>query len=75
LTHLDLSRKTISKAAVERDEEVRAIWEGMMAQYTDPDLFIALDESAVDDKTGQHTHGWSQLGRFCSPLAIYLSSL
>ena len=65
LTHLDLSWKTISKVAVERDEEVRAIWEGMMAQYTDPDLFVALDESAVDDKTGQRTHGWSRLGVPC----------
>ncbi len=33
LTHLDLSWKTISKVAVERDEEVRAIWEGMVVSF------------------------------------------
>jgi len=36
-----------------------------MAQYTDPDLFVALDESAVDDKTGQRGFGWSTVGTQC----------
>ena len=33
-----------------------------MAQYTDPDFFVALDESAVDNKTGQRQFGWSSVG-------------
>ena len=33
-----------------------------MAEYTDPDLFVALDESAVNDKTGQWQFGWSSVG-------------
>jgi len=65
MTRLNLSRKTVTKAAAERNEEVRAIWEGMMAQYTDPEVFVALDESAVDDKTGQRQYGWSPLGTQC----------
>ncbi len=48
-----MSRKTLTKAAAERDEAVRAAWEGIMAKYTDPDVFIALDESAVDSRTAQ----------------------
>jgi len=65
MTRLNLLRKTVTKAAAERNEEVRAIWEGMMAQYTNPEVFVALDESAVDDKTGQQQYGWSPLGMQC----------
>lgn len=36
-----------------------------MAEYLDPDVFITLDESAVDDKTGQHRYGWSPAGQPC----------
>ncbi|KAJ7240910.1 hypothetical protein C8J57DRAFT_1143218, partial [Mycena rebaudengoi] len=46
-----LSRKKLTKAAAERDEQLRTIWEAEMAQYPDPNVFVALDESAVDNKT------------------------
>ena len=36
-----------------------------MAEYTDLDLFVALDESAVNDKTGQQQFGWSSVGTQC----------
>jgi hypothetical protein len=62
---INLSRKGLTKAAAERNEEVRAAWEGMMSQYMDPDLFVALDESVVDDKTGQRMHGWSPIRMQC----------
>ena len=65
LQHINLSRKGLTKAAAERNEEVQAAWEGMMSQYTDPDLFVALDESAVDDRTGQQVHGWSTVRMQC----------
>lgn len=29
------------------------------------ELFVALDESAVDNRTGQRNYGWSQLGQPC----------
>jgi transposase len=60
-----VSQKRVAKAAAERDEELRTIWEANMAQYTDPELFVALDESAVDNKTIQRTHGWSPMGKPC----------
>ena len=50
LAGLDLSHKHVMKAAAERNEELHNIWEAMMAEYPDPDVFVALDESAVDDK-------------------------
>jgi len=62
---MNLSRKSVSKAAAERDAEVRATWEGVMAQYTNPDVFVALDESAVDNKTGQRKQGWSPVNTQC----------
>jgi len=65
LHSINLSRKAISTAAAERDQELWAIWEGMMAEYTDPDVFVALDESAVDNKIGQRDHGWSPVGMQC----------
>ena len=33
-----------------------------MAQYDDPDLFVFLDESSVNNKTTQHIASWSHLG-------------
>ncbi|PPR05263.1 hypothetical protein CVT26_012410 [Gymnopilus dilepis] len=65
LRRANLTHKTVTKAAAERDEELRAIWEGVMVQYTDPELFVFLDESAVDDRTGQRTQGWSHMGTPC----------
>jgi transposase len=50
LVAIDLSRKLVTKTAAEQDEQLRYIWEGMMAEYPDPNVFIALDESAVDTR-------------------------
>ena len=36
-----------------------------MAEYTDPDVFVTIDESTVDDKTGHRRMGWSHLGTPC----------
>jgi hypothetical protein len=33
--------------------ESSAAWEGEMTQYNDPDIFVFLDECAVDNITGQ----------------------
>ena len=56
---------TSKKAAAEHDEELRMIWEADMAQYTNPDVFVALDESAVDNKTLQREYGRSLIGSPC----------
>jgi transposase len=65
LQHLELNRKLISKTASQRDEELRTLWEIEMAQYTDPDVFVFLDESAVDQSTAHRTRGRSEPGTRC----------
>jgi len=48
-----LTRKHIQKVTMERNEELRTLWEADMAEYTDLDVFVALDESAMDNHTVQ----------------------
>lgn len=72
LIQFGLTRKHIRKAAAERDEELRTIWEADMAQYSDPDVFVALDESAVDNKTLQREYGRSLVGSPCVRRATFL---
>jgi transposase len=65
LTSAQYSRKSLTKVSAERDEELRSVWEIAMAEYTDPEVFVFLDESAVDNKTVQRSHGWSKVGQPC----------
>jgi len=44
---------------LERDEELCNVWEAAMSEYTNPDMFVALDKTAVDEETMQQTHGQS----------------
>jgi len=60
-----LTKKKVQKSAAERDKELRTIWEADMAQYTDPDVFVALDESAIDNQTVQCEYGHSVVGTLC----------
>jgi transposase len=69
---LDISRKRVTKQAAERNDYLRAIWEGEMAQYDDPDLFVFLDESSVDNKTGQRKNGRSHRGTPCVRRATFI---
>jgi transposase len=68
---LALSRKRVSKAALERNELLRATWQ---AEYGDipADYFVWLDESSVDDHTNQRTHGWAAVGRACVRRATFI---
>jgi transposase len=65
LRQLDLNRKCISKTAMQCDEELRTLWEAEMAEYTDPEAFVFLDESAVDQSTAHRSHGRSDIGTRC----------
>ena len=62
LSRLGLTRKGLSRKANERNEDVRLLWELDMAQYEDPDMFVFLDESAVDNHTVRRASGWSIAG-------------
>ena len=41
---------------------VRACWEVETAQYVDPDCFVFIDESHVDQKTAQRQYSWALVG-------------
>jgi len=56
LTRVQISKRSLSRAAAER-KELRALWELEVAQLGDPDLFVFVDESAVDNKTVQRPPG------------------
>ena len=46
-----------------------------MAEYTDPNVFIVLDESAVDNHTVQRQYGWSLVGAPCVQQATFLRGI
>ena len=58
----DFTWKTVSRKALEGDRIVRACWEAETAQYVDPDYFVFIDESHIDQKTAQRQHGWAPVG-------------
>ena len=62
LSRMGLTQKVLSQEASERNKEVRLLWELDMAQYTDPEMFVFLDESAVDRGTVRRANGWSTAG-------------
>ena len=72
LQSLNLTWKSTTRAAAQRDEELRTLWEADMAQYTDPELFVFLDESAVDQSTAERTHGRSPIGTRCMHRATFV---
>jgi len=65
LTSLEYSCKSLTKVSAERDEELCSVWEIVMSEYTNPEVFVFLDKSAVDGKTVQQSHGWSKVGQPC----------
>ena len=62
LARMEISKKSLSRSAAERNEELRTLWELELSQLNDPDLFVFLDESAVDNRTVQRSSGWSAVG-------------
>ena len=62
LARMEISKKSLSRRAAERNEELRTLWELELTQLSDPDLFVFIDESAVDNRTVQRSQGWSAVG-------------
>ena len=57
LARMEISKKSLSRRAAERNEELRTLWELELTQLSDPDLFVFIDESAMDERTVQRSHG------------------
>ncbi len=75
LRKLALTHKGVSKVALERDEELRMLWRLDMVEYEDPELFVFLDESAVDNHTVERNRGWSREGTPCVSRGTFLRGL
>lgn len=55
----------MAKEAKERDQDLRNWWLEKLAIWTmegNANMFVFLDESAVDEKTGQPRYGWAHRG-------------
>ena len=62
LSRMGMTQKVLSREANERRKDVRLLWELDMAQYTDLDMFVFLDESTVDNHTVRRACSWSAAG-------------
>lgn len=71
IRRLAITHKKVSKAALERNELLRATWQ---AEYGNipTEYFVWLDESSVDDHTNQRTRGWAASGRACVRRATFI---
>lgn len=62
-SHLDgVFKKSLARRAAECNEELQTLWELEVAELDDPDLFVFVHKSAIDNWTVQCFSGWSILG-------------
>jgi len=71
LRRLALSHKNLAKAALERNEHLRATWQGVNGDIP-KGYIIWLDEASVDNHTNQRDSGWAGLGRACVRRATFI---
>ena len=64
LRRLAITHKTVSAAALERNELLRATWQAAHGDIP-MESFVWMDEAAVDDHTNQRSRGWSVIGHAC----------
>ncbi|EUC57544.1 winged helix turn helix protein [Rhizoctonia solani AG-3 Rhs1AP] len=64
LARLDLTHKSVSREAYERDELLRAAWQVQWGGYP-ANAFVWLDESAVNNTTALRLAGWAPRGQAC----------
>ena len=58
----DFTWKAISRPSLEANEKLRTCYEIETSQFTDPDYFVFIDESHIDQKTARRPKGWSLIG-------------
>ncbi|KAJ7903004.1 hypothetical protein B0H13DRAFT_1547304, partial [Mycena leptocephala] len=56
LKQIAIMNKTVTAEAIQRDEMLRATWQGVHGD-TPMEYFVWLDESSVDNHTHQRTSG------------------
>lgn len=66
LRRLHFTKKTVSGRALERNEQLRAIFMNNIADLvTNPDQLMFGDEAAKDERTSARRRGWSERGSRC----------
>jgi transposase len=58
----DFTWKALARPALEANEKVRTCYQVETSRFTDPDYFVFVDESHVDEKTARRSKGWSLIG-------------
>lgn len=58
----DFTWKAVSRPALEANENVRTCYQIETSRFTDPDYFVFIDESHIDQKTARRPNGWSLIG-------------
>lgn len=64
LRRLAVTHKAVTREASERDDMLRAVWQGEMGRYR-AEQFVFIDESGIDGHTSRRRGGWADLGRAC----------
>ncbi|KIJ51782.1 hypothetical protein M422DRAFT_244132 [Sphaerobolus stellatus SS14] len=62
LTDLGLTRKRLSKAAAERNEEARALYKFRIGAES-PEQLVFIDESRIDCRATYRLYGWAEKGK------------
>lgn len=66
LRRLRLTNKAISGGALERNDELRALYMNRMGNLiTDPNQLMFADEASKDERTSARRNGWSEKGMRC----------
>jgi len=71
LRRMALSHKGVAKAALERNEHLRATWQAVNGDIP-KEYIVWLDEASVDDHTNQRDSGWAGMGRACVRRAAFI---
>jgi len=73
LRHLNISRKSISSQAAERNEIIRAAYLNMIADTVlNPDMLMFVDEAARNRKTSGRAKGWALVGQRCVQRRLFV---
>jgi len=60
LARLRWSRKVVQRKALERAEDLRALWKGRQIEW-DINRLVFIDESGANERTGYRKFGWSPI--------------
>lgn len=76
LRRLRLTNKAISGGALERNDELRALYMNRMGDLiTDPNQLMFGDEASKDERTSARRRGWSEKGVRCVQRRVFVRGI